>query len=82
MKKYMIPALAFLLVTGAVNAQVQKTVAKTSTPKQVSAKTATTTSGASTASVSPKPAAAKKTTTAIKRKHHHKSKAAKKVENK
>lgn len=82
MKKYMIPALAFLLATGAVNAQVQKTVAKTSNPKQVGAKTAATTSGASTASVSPKPAAAKKTTTAIKRKHHHKSKAAKKVENK
>ena len=81
MKKYMIPALAFLLVTGAVNAQVQKSTAK-ATPKQVSAKTTAPASGAAATSVSPKPATTKKTVAPIKRKHHHKSKAAKKVENK
>ncbi|WP_276500521.1 hypothetical protein [Terrimonas pollutisoli] len=82
MKKYMIPALAFLLATGAANAQVQKSVAKTTTPKQVSARTTSAASGTAATSVSPKPATSKKTMVPIKRKHHHKSKAAKKVENK
>lgn len=82
MKKYMIPALAFLLATGVANAQVQKTASRSAVPKQVSAKTTATTSGATTASVTPKSSTAKKTMAPIKRKHHHKSKASKKAGNK
>lgn len=84
MKKYMIPAIALLMVAGMANAQVQKKPAAAGTAKQTEAKSTAPKSSslASTASVAPKNSPAKNTAPAIKRKHHHKKGKTTKVENK
>lgn len=84
MKKYMIPAIALLLVAGMANAQVQKKPATANTSKEAVAKSPVpkSTSLASTASVTPKSSQAKTAAPAIKRKHHHKKGKTTKVENK
>jgi hypothetical protein len=84
MKKYMIPAIALLMITGMANAQVQKKPATANTAKEAVAKSTVPKSSslASTASVAPKNSPAKSTAPAIKRKHHHKKGKTAKVENK
>jgi len=82
MKKYFIPAVAFVLMAGAVNAQTA--VKKTSTDKPVAkmTKPATKTTPATTAAVSPSTTstpAKSMDAAAIKRKQHKKSKSVKPV---
>lgn len=84
MKKYMIPAVALVMIAGMANAQVQKKPATANTAKEAVAKSTVPKSNglASTASVAPKNSQAKNTAPAIKRKHHHKRGKTAKVENK
>ncbi len=84
MKKYMIPAVALLMIAGMANAQVQKKPNTASTAKEAVAKSTASKSSnvASTASVTPKNTPAANTASAIKRKHHRKASKATKVGNK
>jgi hypothetical protein len=84
MKKYMIPAVALLMIAGMANAQVQKKPATASTAKEAVAKSTASKSSnvASTASVTPKNTPATNTASAIKRKHHRKTSKTTKVGNK
>ncbi|HKO82128.1 MAG TPA: hypothetical protein VJU78_17090 [Chitinophagaceae bacterium] len=83
MKKYMIPAIALVMIAGMANAQTQKQPATATTAKSAPAKktVAKSNTSASTASVTPKNSQEKNAATAINRKHHHK-KGKTKVENK
>lgn len=84
MKKYMIPAIALVMIAGMANAQVQKKPATANTAKEAVAKTTApkNKSLAQTASVTPKNSQAKTAAPAITRKHHHKKGKTTKVENK
>ena len=84
MKKYMIPAIALVMITGIANAQAQKQPATANTAKSAPAKktVAKSNTSASTASVTPQNSQAKNAAPAIKRKHHHKKGKTTKVENK
>jgi hypothetical protein len=80
MKKYIIPIAAFVLITGAANAQ--SAVKKTDNSVAKMSKPATKKTSASTASVTPSaPASTERKTdvAAIKRKQHKKSKSVKPV---